>query len=304
MRQLTVLLAAGCVLVLSGCNSWMNRTGGAVADNTPVTNDPPPTVKQLVDYLNVCSSRVNSLQSNLVYMDCKANHQSFSLDATLVCAKPRDFRLRGRLAGQSACDVGSNNEEFWYWIKQDDPPYLYHCSYEAMSRGNVRLPFPFQPDMVVAALGMGEYNPDPSRYELKVVKNTLELTENSVSVQGQPVTRVTVIARGSVDVTKGRPQVIEYALRDARGADVCKATVERVVVQRGAIVPQKVRLSWPAQKMEMALTLNTVTINGIDPQVAQVAFNRSNMPYKTFDLGRGVPDAPAATIERVRGSQQ
>jgi hypothetical protein len=129
------------------------------------------------------------------------------------------------------------------------------------------------------------------------------LTEHTVSAQGQPVNRVTVIARGSVDINKGRPQVTDYSLRDMQGHDVCKATVERVVVQRGAIVPQKVRLSWPTERMELALTLNTVAINGIDPQVAQVAFSRGDLPYKSFDLGRRTLDSGTPAIERVRGNQ-
>jgi hypothetical protein len=304
MRQLSTVLLVGGLLVSAGCNTWLNR-GGGVADNTPPVNDaPPPTVKQLVDYLNTCSNRLNSVQSTNVYMDCKAKGNSGSLDATLVCKKPLDFRMRGRLTGQTVCDIGSNNEEFWYWIKQDDPPYVYHCSYDAMARGNVRLPFPFQPDMVVAALGMGEYNPDPSHYELKVQKNSMELTE-AITSQGAPAQRVTVFARGRADVDRGKPQVIEYALRDGQGHDICKAVVERVVVRGGAIVPQKVRLSWPAEKMELALTLNTIAINSVDPQFAQVAFNRADLRnYQSFDLSRRAPDGAAPAIERVRGSQQ
>jgi hypothetical protein len=300
MRPLTLTLLAGYVLVPAGCQSWMNR-GGAVAETTPV-NQPAPPVKDLVDYLNKCSALVNSIQSPGLYMDCKAGNESASLTGNMVCEKPRNFRLKGGTFGSSECDIGSNSEEFWYWIKRDNPPYLYHCSYEAMSRGNVRLPFPFQPDMVVAALGMAEYDPDLSKYELKVLPKSLELSENTTA-GGQPVRRVTVFARGSVDVSKGRPQVTDYILRDAQGRDVCKATVERVAVQRsGAIVPQKVRLSWPAQKMEMALTLNSVTINAVDPQFSKTVFNRSTLPYQPFDLARGAPDAGSANIQRVRGN--
>ena len=112
-----------------------------------------------------------------------------------------------------------------------------------------------------------------------------------------------MFARGKADVNRGRPQVTEYALRDAQGRDICKAVVERVVVQNnGAVVPQKVRLSWPAEKMELALTLNTISINKVDQQFAQVAFNRTDLRnYQSFDLGRNAPDG---AIERVRGSQQ
>ncbi len=301
MRRLTATLLVGLAPLAGGCNSWMHRGGGAVAENTPA-NEPAPQVKQLVDYLNACSARVASVKSDGMYLDCKAGRESVGLIANMVCEKPRNFRLRGVLAGQQACDLGSNNEEFWYWIKQDEPPGLKYCSYEAMAKGTVRLPFPFQPEMVVAALGMGEYDPDPNKYELKVLPKTLELCENSVSSQGQPVRKVTVFSRAVVDPAKGRPQVLEYALRDAQGKDICKATVERVVVERGAIVPQKVRISWPAQKMELAMTLNTVSVNAVDAQLAERVFNRRDLPYPTFDLARGFPPAGSTSIQRVRGS--
>ncbi len=183
MRPLTATLLVGTALLGVGCNSWLNRHGDTVAETTPV-NEPPPTVQQMVDYLNLCAGRLNSVQSNGLYMDCKAGREAISLTANMVCEKQRNFRLRGTVAGQLACDIGSNNEEFWYWIKQDDPPGVKYCSYEAMAKGNVRLPFPFQPDMVIAALGMAQYDPDPSKYELKVLPKSLELSENAVSSQG------------------------------------------------------------------------------------------------------------------------
>jgi hypothetical protein len=168
-----------------------------------------------------------------------------------------------------------------------------------MAQGNVRLPFPFQPDMVTTALGMGTYDPDPNRYELKVLPQRLELSEPMVSADGKQVRKVTVFSRAIVsDPTKGKPQVIEYALRDSQGRDICKANVERVVVERGAIVPQRVRLAWPVQKMELALTLNTVKVNTVDADLARAAFSRADLPYKPFDLGGG--DA----IQKVRGNMQ
>jgi hypothetical protein len=304
MRQIAATLCVSSVLLAAGCNLFNNRNPGAASDVVAKADAPPPAVKDLVDYLNDCSNRMQSVKSDGLYMDCKAPNGSVGLIANMVCEKPRNFRLRGTLAGQTACDIGSNNDEFWYWIKQSDPPFLYHCSYDAMSRGNVRLPFPFQPDMVIAALGMAQYDPDPSKYDLKVVKDKLELSENVTTAQGQPARRVTVFARGKVDVSKGRPQVVEYALRDLQGHELCKATVQRVTIQGGAIVPQQVRVSWPEQKMELALTLNTVSVNAVRPEFARAVFNRSDLPYRTYDLARSAQDGSSTSIQRVRGAMR
>jgi hypothetical protein len=304
MRKLTATLCVGCLLA-GGCNPLMHRNGGTVAENAPTGEQIPTGAKELVGYLNECSGRLNSLRSDLD-LDCKAKGQSVGLGGALVCEKPRNLRLRGTLTGQSVCDIGSNNEEFWYWIKQEDQP-LYHCSYEAMARGNVPLPFPFQPDMVMAALGMADFNPDPTRYQVKVLTNTVELSESVTSPSGRPVQKVTVFARGRVDevaMKKGRPQVVGYKIRDERGVDVCTAIVDRVTVERGAVVPQKIRLNWPAEKMDLALTLRSVKVNSVDQQLAATAFSRAGLPYRSFDLARGTPDPSSGGIMRTRGSMR
>ena len=76
---------------------------------------------------------------------------------------------------RKVADFGSNDREFWYWISEDKPPNLYHCSYSDLSRGNVRLPFPLHPDWILEALGMSAPAPtdqDPARGRtLKVQKS-------------------------------------------------------------------------------------------------------------------------------------
>lgn len=303
MRQITALLMVGTVLLAAGCNGWINRRD-SVASTAPTADAPAPPVEQLVSYLNDCAGRLKSVQSNGMWLDCKQGKQPISLEANMVCEKPRNFRLMGVIAGQPEVDIGSNNDEFWYWIKHDDPPYLYHCGYDAMAKGNVRMPFPFQPDMVVAGLGMRPYDADVNKYELKVLPRTLELSENVVSAQGQTVRMVTIFNRTPVDPNKGAPQVTDFVLRDAKGQDICKATVLNVQVDQGtgAVVPRKVRLSWPAQQLELSMTLRTVIVNNVDPQRAEVLFSRRNLPYQSFDLARWAPDGASTGIQRTRGS--
>src|SRR3954452_7310048 len=156
MRQITAGVGLGIVLLAAGCGLSPQNRG-----NSPQTRVPPqkPTVPALVAYLNDNADKVQAVQSTKVSIDCKQGNQSVGLDGMLACQKPRNFRLKAKLLGQSGVDVGSNGEEFWYWISKDDPPYLYHCSYQELARG-VSIPFPFQPDMIVAALGMASYNPN------------------------------------------------------------------------------------------------------------------------------------------------
>jgi hypothetical protein len=200
-------------------------------------------------------------------------------------------------------DIGSNGTEFWYWIKEVKPvPYVFHCSYEDLGRGGVQLPFPFQPDMIVAALGMGKYDENGKyRVVMPPNKNYFELIEDAVSPQGERVQKVTAFNTRTVDVKRGQPQVIAYALRDMQGKTICQATIQEVQYKDGAVLPRRLTLSWPAQQMEMKMTLSDVTVvNNLDPARAARLFQRSdlgNLP--SFDLARRAPDGRPSSLIRA-----
>src|SRR4051794_19093885 len=192
MRAVMARLSVGLALLSLfglGCN------------HTPLVRNPAqppaqpqpegkPDVPALVNYLNKNAERVQNVRAR-VDIDCKAEGKSVGLGGNLACQKPRDFRLKASVVGRPAVDLGSNQGEFWYWISQANPPYVYHCSYNDLQGGKVNMPFPFHPDMVVAALGLAEYDPN-GKYELKVYDKTLELIEEAKALNGQPCRRVTV----------------------------------------------------------------------------------------------------------------
>jgi hypothetical protein len=294
MRQVSASVGVGIVLLAAGCNLSPHRrdlTGGGVSRLPADT----PTAAQLVAYLNENAARVQAVRCNRVAMDCTQNNQAVGLDGSLVCQKPRNFRLKAKVLGQPGVDIGSNQDEFWYWISKADPPYVYHCSYQDLSRpGGVNLPFPFQPDMIMAALGMADYNPN-GKYEVKTYPQYpqyLELVESAVSPQGEPVQRVTVFNRAKA--APGQSQVVAHVLKDARGGLICKATIQEPQVTReGVVLPRKVTLVWPAQRIEMKMQLFDMQLVQIEPQQAERYFQRTDLStLQSFDLARRVVDGP------------
>jgi hypothetical protein len=301
MRHFLVGSALGIVLavpLLLGCNHTpVIGKREEVKPLPPGTKADPPS---LVRYLNENARRVSAVQSNRVEMDCKQGRQAVGLDGMLVCQKPRDFRLRAKVLANPTVDIGSNDREFWYWISKATPPYVYHCSYSDMSTSKVNLPFPFQPDMVVAALGLAEYDAK-ARYELKEVGRYLELSQDVTTSAGKPARRVTVFNK--IKVAAPNPQVVGHILRDNRGKLICQATIHRVAIDRGtgAILPTWVTLEWPAQEMKMTLKMNDLRAVKLDATRSARLFQRTDLTsYDSFDLARGRIDTPGA-VRRAAG---
>lgn len=266
-----------------------------------------PTPQNLVNYVNANASRVEAIEATDLSMEVKAGGQGGGLSGTLHCEKPKSFRLRAKAVGSQVADFGSNDQEFWYWIKQDNPPYLYHCNYEDLARGNVPLPFPFQPDWVLECLGMATLNASPENFRVERKEKLFELSERAVSAAGRPVTKVTVFYGMNAGTSGESPQIKEHRLLDERGQIIATADVKSVRREAGATVPQHIVLKWPQQKIEMELILKGMKIHNA-PVLAQRAPELFRRPalreVQSFDLARGAPDGYGTGVQRTGNLQR
>jgi hypothetical protein len=280
-------------------NSRTRTPPPPVAETFPGTPEP----KDLVTYLNREAAKLNSLDSKDLDLDIQADRQQFGVSGTLYCQKPRNFRMVAKMPAlrRDEADIGSNDQEFWYWIRADQPPGLYHCSYTDLSRG-VSLPFPFYPDFVLEALGMGARDPNGRYDPVRRQGKTLELIERTTSAQGQPMTKVTVFNNFSVAGTR-TPQVAEHRLYDANNQPVCRAIIQEVQFDPATqtVVPHKVKLDWPALKLSLTLTLGDIAVNQPKSDVVQQKlFTRPHKPgYRDVDLARGPPMMTPTAIQRT-----
>jgi hypothetical protein len=293
MRFVRSSLFVGAVLLLSGCNilgPYRTTTGGS---GVAPANTPPPTKEALISYLNDNASRIQSIDCRDLHIDVSSGLQSAGVSGKLVCEKPRNFRLGAFAMGAQEVDMGSNDKEFWYWIHRAEPPYLVHCNYDDLNNGKARMPFPFQPEWIMEAFGMAQYGA-ADKYELRTPQNnTLELVETTRSPQGQVIYKVTVFSRTRAE--GNQPQVLAHILEDSNGKEIVSATTTEVQQDpnTGAILPRKVKLTCPSEKLTLRMQLDKIAVN--DPKLAEretVLFTRPMMPgVKGFDLARGL-DAP------------
>lgn len=289
--------AIGVAMLLTSCSSvpWSRQGAPAQGLRVAATN---PTAADLVAALNENSHRVQTLECRNVSLDCSQGRESVGLQGLLACQpRERNFRMTAKALGSTEVDLGSNGQEFWFWVKRAPQPYLYHCAHQDFAAGQARMPFPFQPDWIVEALGVAEY--DPSRtYRVQTQQNGFDLVEDTVSPQGAPVRKITRFVR-----SQGQLLVTAHLLQDAAGQEICAATVRRFQQDRtsGAVLPQEVVLTWPAQQMRMRMVLDRVTVNSlVEPQRMALLFRRPDLhDVQGYDLARG-PDA-GGPVRRTGG---
>lgn len=108
----------------SGCRFMQKRP---TLEPTPIVfMQVPTTIDQVAMAVNANTQRVQSLQSRDARLHLRGL-PGISLD--MAYEQPRRFRLRAGtgFTGQEL-DIGSNDELFWFWAKQNPQPAIYFAT--------------------------------------------------------------------------------------------------------------------------------------------------------------------------------
>ena len=276
MRNAIRLICLALVLGSTGCEStrwnWLKPNPSNDIAAKPGAS---PDVKGLVSYLNENASRIKSLRVDDMSVDATMGTQSIALHGRLYAEPAHNFRMKATVLGKDEVDIGSNANEFWFWAQRNPDPYQYFCSYKDLNEGRARMmPLPIQPEWVMEAVGIGVYGP-ASKYKLETDgPGRIRLVEKATSPQGLPVRKVIVM--NSKEVRPPQPQVTAFLLLDDRnGQEICSAHIlSTKVAPTGAILPHKMELRVPSQKMSMVLKMDGLTVN---TQIPATAFQRQPM---------------------------
>jgi hypothetical protein len=134
-------------------------------------------------------------------------------------------------------------------------------------------------------LGLGPYGP-ANKYTVEQDGQTLKLVEKTKSPQGYAVRKVIVLNRKEVKAPQ--PQVTAFLLLDdSTGNEICSAHITSTHLDRttGAILPYKMEIRMPTQKMKMVLKMDGVAVNA---QIPATAFARQQMTnVEPFNLATG-----------------
>ncbi|MCS7046392.1 MAG: hypothetical protein NZO58_08560 [Gemmataceae bacterium] len=277
MRPVWTWSACAWLAAVAGCTNanW----GFLRRDLDRPIKGPPPSIEALVAYLNDNAGRVQSLRSDDLHITARQGVVPVTMSGKLMIQKPRNFRMSADMVGKRVVDLGSNDQEFWWWSSQDPQPAQYYCSYQDLQEGRVAaLPFPFQPEWIMETLGLGPFGP-ASKYELEHDEYTLKLIERVRSPQGKPMRKVIVMKRSPQKAPS--PQVVEHLLLDdATGREVCSAAVSEAQLDKttNALLPRRLELRWPEAKVTLDLRLDGLAVNVPLPPAAFVRQPMTGIP--------------------------
>jgi hypothetical protein len=285
--KIAVLGFALVVFGLSGCDTLKRLTTW----NRPPANTAPleqRSAGEFVGYLNQQAGYLRTIRYDDVSVTASGPDGPMPRlgEGTLACMKPRNFRMMSGhlLTNGTEVDLGSNDQEFWMFMKRPEPTLLY-ASHTDFSTGKASLPIPFETDWVLQALGMSTFDTNvPYFVDIDQKDRVYTLSWDARTPQGQEVRKVIVFAG---DRENGnRPQVRKHVILDANRKVIASAEVREVQTMSAGVdpatgqptmlqIPSRVVLEWPQQKFKMDLSLAKPRVNEtFTPQQFEYFFRR------------------------------
>ncbi len=277
------LTAAALMLSAAGC-----RTAGMgnLTRTDPVPSRSLESASELLDDHNRNAELIQSLQAD-ASVSSKNRNMVGGMDGKLALERPRNFNfiLRGPL--QDYANIGSNNDEFWFWAKGSPEKAVYYCNYD--ETGNSPLSAAgLQPEWIIEALGLRVIS-DGEAAKIKVAPGkepgTLTLTHRQKTPQGEEIIKETIL-----NESNGR--IREHWVYSAEKHPLAHAVISEyqdypLPAAAGApaemvYLPKRFRLEWMNEEtMALDVTLSRVVPNAkFDAKRRQALFVEPK--YKSY----------------------
>ncbi len=212
-----------------------------------------PSLQQVIEVVNRNSLQIHDFQTT----EARLSGRGFpTLRASLAFERQKRFRLRADSAFGPELDLGSNDQEFWFWVKRSDPPAIYFARHDCFADSPARSSIPIEPDWLIEALGITQFDPAlPHQGPYPLAGNRLEIRTIRETPTG-PAIKATV-----VDAATG--WVVEQRMYDPQGRLTASATAEghRQDPLSGLVMPSRVKVSSPVAEFSMEVDLGSVQIN-------------------------------------------
>ncbi|MEX0978756.1 MAG: hypothetical protein WDZ48_07900 [Pirellulales bacterium] len=245
---------------------------------------PSPSLVQIIDVVNDNSARVQSISTTRATISTAGFP---ALNANIALARPRSLRITGEKFGPQL-DVGSNDELFWFWVAQAQPPALFFCRHEQFATSAARQIFPVEPEWLIEAFGVVTFDRSKPIDGPSPVGNGRVEIRTRAGAPGNETSRVTII-----DDSRGI--VLEQRVYDARGALLASAVLGKHARDpaSGATLPRHIHITWPPSKFEVTIDMADLQVNQLPADRRELFAKPAYNGYNEIDLAQpGLQLAP------------
>jgi hypothetical protein len=304
-RRIWLLMAVA--LGLTGCRAA--GTGSLSLNPRPGLAQKSFDVDEFVAEHNRNADAIESLEARPSIGVTMEKWRHFAVDGKLAIERPRNFDLElSSLAGKKG-DIGSNAEEFWYWIANKEQPYVYWCRYDEL--GSSSLPVTYQPDWIIEALGMKPIPPEEAamiQVRNGVESGTTILTFPAVRDQGEAYTREMVVSTKDRRIKKllifsEKPRILIAEALPSNYQAYPDGTAG-AASQGTCYLPQRLKLDWKREQFVLDVALQDVKLNQFDHANSAEMFVEPEMTGYTrrnlAEMSRGSrPERRTTTRETI-----
>ena len=287
-----ILLAIAAMLCASGCRAWNTGPLALVPAPRPLgerTLDKDAFIAQH----NKNAELIQSLEAKPtigVASGVASRMLKAGADGRLALERPRNFKLELTGAGAKKADIGSNDEEFWFWVANDKDKSVYWCSYDELNSS--ALAITYQPEWIIESLGLKPISAEEAA-KIKVrdgeVRGTSELVFPAIRNGNETYTRVMIVRNQTRRIEQHRI----YAGNHQSSSSGSRGLIAQAVVSRFAeydvgsadaaggqtcYLPEHVKLEWKRDQLTLDVVMKDVKVNQFDSSRSTALFVEPVIP--------------------------
>jgi hypothetical protein len=271
----SIMLAIAATLGASGCRAW---NPGTLTPTPRPLAEPTLDKDQFVAEHNRNADRIQTVEAKpTIGVSGSSGRMKNLVDGHLAMERPRNFKLELKSMRGVEGDIGSNDEEFWFWVN-DDEKRVYWCNYDEVDSS--ALAVTYQPDWIIAALGLRPITPEEAA-GIKVnagdEPGTTALVFPPTTSGGQSYTRMIIVWNLNRRIKQHRIYQGKVSSKNLMAqADVSQFAEHDAGSDDGntqkCYLPEKVYLKWIQDQLALEVRLRDVKVNRFDSSLSAALF--------------------------------
>ena len=287
MKAARHVLLAMAALGLGGCAALSRST---LTPKPRVVGERTLDVEAFVSEHNRNADLIQSLDAKPT-IAVRGKVLKAQADGRLGMVRPRNFSLQVSAGGQTQANIGSNDEEFWFWVKSEEDRSIYWCNYDDLESS--ALAVTYQPDWIMEALGLKPITQEEAA-AIRVQKTDdpklSALVFPPAKSRGESYQRVLIVSNYTRRVKEHRICAANrlqtpLALAVISGYKDFDVEKSESGAFRTCYLPENLRLEWTKDQLTLDVALGNVIVNQFDMSKASAIFVEPVIPdYKRVNL--------------------